>query len=207
MTPRVNDLEFLTPPDAASWYDWLAENHAVSPGVWLAVGKKGRSATSLTYDQAVEVAVSFGWIDSTVNRLDDDRFKQLFTPRRPHSVWSSSNKERVARLLAEGRMQPAGLAAVQAAQADGSWTVLDDAENLVVPLDLADALRSTDGAEAGFDSLPASQRKMTLYWISSARRPSTRADRIARVTAAAARGQSALPGAAPVTRTEPGPGV
>ncbi|HZJ03834.1 MAG TPA: YdeI/OmpD-associated family protein, partial [Thermoleophilia bacterium] len=148
--------------------------------------------TSLTYEASVEEALGFGWIDSTVRRLDEHRFQQLYTPRRPGGNWAPSNKARVERLTAERRMRPAGLAAVEAAKADGSWMLLDDVENLVVPDDLAAALAADTTAAGYFANLPEGQKKQILYWIVSAKRAETRSRRIAQTVEAAREGR--LPG-------------
>lgn len=185
----MNELPLVEPKSASEWAEWLERNHASSRGVWLAVGKKGGTRTTLTYDQAVEEALTFGWIDSTVNRLDEHRFKQLFTPRRQGGNWAQSNKQRVARLIAEGRMHPAGLAVIEAAKADGSWTQLDEIEAMVMPADLADALADDEVAAAGFEAFPDSARKQLLYWVATARRPETRARRIQATVEAAAAGR------------------
>lgn len=190
MSARLDELPLMEPGDRAAWRAWLAENHDASTGVWLAVGKKGNTVTALTYDDAVEEALCFGWIDSVVRRLDDDRFKQLFTPRKPASIWARSNKARVERLIAEGLMTEAGLAAIERAKANGSWTTLDDVEALVVPADLAVALCDVPGAAEGFEALSESSRKMALYWIAEAKRPETRAGRIEQTVAAAAQGRA-----------------
>jgi uncharacterized protein YdeI (YjbR/CyaY-like superfamily) len=182
-------LDLVELPDRASWRAWLEADHAGSPGVWLAIGKKGRTRTALTYEDAVQEALCFGWIDSTTQRMDADRYKQLFTPRKPSSTWSKSNKARVERLVANGLMRPAGLAAVEAAKANGSWNLLDDVEDLVVPADLAAALEADPDAARHFAAFPDSARKMALYWVSSARRPETRAKRIAHVVSLAAAGR------------------
>jgi uncharacterized protein YdeI (YjbR/CyaY-like superfamily) len=145
---RLADLPLVEVAGRAEWRAWLQRNHSTSPGVWLAVGKKGNSRTALTYDEAVEEALCFGWIDSVVNRLDADRFKQLLTPRKRGSGWARTNKERVGRLIAQGLMENAGLAAIEAAKADGSWHALDDVEDLVVPDDLAAALAADPAAAA-----------------------------------------------------------
>lgn len=187
---KLDSLERVEPADRDDWGRWLEDNHARSPGVMLAVGKKGGRATCLDYDSAVEEALRFGWIDSTVRRLDNDRFLQLYTPRRPGGTWAVSNKRRVERLIAEGRMMPAGIAAVEAAKADGSWDALEDAENLVMPDDLLVALAATPGAADAFERAGVSQRKMALFWISSAKRPQTRASRIERVVKAVAEGRA-----------------
>ena len=190
MSARLADLEFVEPGSREEWRVWLKEHHTSSPGIWLAVGKKGNQVTSLDYESAVEEALCFGWIDSTVNRLDADRFKQLFTPRKRGSTWSRSNKARVERLIAEGRMTPAGLAPIEAARRDGSWDLLEDVENLVIPEELARSLAADPKAERGFAAIPESQRKMALYWVSSAKRPETRAKRIGEIVQAASEGRS-----------------
>lgn len=186
MTPPLADLPFLEPANRQEWRAWLQAHHADSPGVWLAVGKKGSAATDLGYEEAVEEAVCFGWIDSVVNRLDDHRFKQLMTPRKRGSAWAPSNKERVARLAEQGLLAPAGAAAVESAKADGSWTILDDVEALVLPGDLAAALARNPQAGRSFAALPPSTRKQVLYWIATAKRPATRAQRVEEAAAAAA---------------------
>jgi uncharacterized protein YdeI (YjbR/CyaY-like superfamily) len=188
VTSRLADLPVIEPSSRAGWRAWLEENHASSQGIWLAIGKKGRHVTSLTYEQAVEEALCFGWIDSVVRRLDDDRFKQLLTPRKRGSIWARTNKERIERLIAEGRMTPAGLAVIEAAKADGSWKLLDDVEAMIVPEDLAAALAAVPGAAEGFEALNASTRKMTLYWIAEAKRPETRSRRIEQTARAAREG-------------------
>lgn len=190
MSPGLKDLPLLEPSSRAEWRAWLDANHATSPGVWLAVGKKGNTRTALTYEAAVEEAVCFGWIDSTVNKLDDDRFKQLLTPRKPGSTWSRSNKERVERLVAAGLMAPAGLAAVDAAKASGSWNLLDSVDALEVPGDLARALDADRRAAVNFANFTDSTKKLALYWIASAKRPETRANRISETVAAAAEGRA-----------------
>ena len=133
----------------------------------------------------------FGWIDSTTHRLDADRFRQLFTPRKPGSTWSQSNKARVERLEARGLMTPAGRAAVEVAKSNGSWTMLDEIDSLTVPEDLAVALAAAPPAERFFAALSSSQQKMILYWIASAKLPETRAKRITETVQAA--GQNRTP--------------
>jgi len=185
----IASLPLLEPASRAELRTWLAENHATSPGVRLAVGKKGHDATTLTYDEAVEEAVAFGWIDSTAGKLDEHRYTVLFTRRKRGSVWAKSNKERVSRLSAAGLMTSAGVAAVEAAKADGSWDLLADVDALVMPRDLVAALDAATAA-AQWAALSASQRRMTLYWIASAKRPATRASRIAETVSAARGGRS-----------------
>lgn len=186
----AGERPLLAPHDRAELRAWLEANHATSEPVRLAIGKKGNRVTGLTYDDAVEEGLCYGWIDGTTHRLDDDRYTVLFARRRPGGTWARSNKARVERLAAAGLMRPEGIAAVEAARADGSWGLLDDVDALVVPDDLAAALASVAGAADGFDGLSASSRKMTLYWIASAKRPETRAKRIAATAAAAAEGRA-----------------
>lgn len=180
MAPAADERETVEPRSRAAWRAWLERRHDSSPGVWVVLVKKGRG-DGLSYEAAVEEAVCFGWIDSKTQRLDDDRFRQLFTPRRRGSQWSKSNKERYERLLAAGRMAPAGLAAAEAARVDGSWTALDDVEELRVPDDLARALASNAAAQEHFSRFPASAVRGALWWVATARRPETRERRIAEI--------------------------
>lgn len=181
MTSPRSDPRLHESPDRAAWRAWLSANHDTSPGVRLAIGKKGGSATSLTYDAAVEEAICFGWIDSKTQRLDADRYTVVMTPRKTGGVWATSNKERVARMIDENRMTPAGMAVIDGAKNDGSWALLDDIDALVIPDDLAAALTATSGAERGFSALSTTRRKQLLYWVATAKRPATRARRIAEI--------------------------
>ena len=185
----LDELELLEPGNRAEWRAWLEQNAASSPSVWLAIGKKGNTRTTLTYDQAVEEALCFGWIDSTVRKLDGDRYKQLFSRRKPGSTWSRINKERIARLEAEGKIVSLGLAAIESAKRSGSWNALDQVENLIVPDDLARALASNPTARENFEAFPPSARKLFLYWIANVKRPERRAERIAETVRRAAEGR------------------
>ena len=164
--------------DRAAWRRWLERHHAKSSGVWLLLAKKGSGLASVTYEEAVEEALCFGWIDAKANALDERRYKQWMAPRQPGSGWAVSNKRRVERLKAEGRMAPAGLAAISAAMTDGSWTKLDASGSLTVPRDLARAMKVYPDARRHFDAFPPSARRVILEWIGSAKRPETRAKRI-----------------------------
>jgi uncharacterized protein YdeI (YjbR/CyaY-like superfamily) len=121
-------FEIVSAPASADWRSWLARNGAEQRGAWLVIQKKGSPEPGVTYEEAVEEALAFGWIDSRANRMSDTAFRIMFTPRRPGGTWAASNKARVERLIADGRMTPAGLALVQAAKADGSWNALDEAD-------------------------------------------------------------------------------
>lgn len=166
------------PTTRAEWRAWLVQNHTQDEGVWLISYKKATGKPNVTYDEAVEEAICFGWVDSKVNRLDEERTMQWFAPRRPSSGWSRSNKQRVEKMIAAGQMTAAGLAKIEAAKADGSWSVLDAVENLEIPQDLAAALASYDAAEANFEAFPRSVKRSILEWIATAKRPTTRAKRI-----------------------------
>jgi len=187
---RQSDAPLVDVQGRAEWRAWLSENHASASGAWLIMQKKGSPNPGPTYDEAVEEALCFGWIDSTTNRLDATSFKQYFAPRKAGGTWAATNKARVELLIAEGRMTPAGRAVIEAAKRDGSWDRLTDVESLVEPDELRLALASVPGARAGFDALPASSRKMALWWIVSAKRPGTRAARIAKTVADAAEGRA-----------------
>jgi uncharacterized protein YdeI (YjbR/CyaY-like superfamily) len=139
--------------------------------VWLDIGKKGNQVASFGYDDAVEDALCFGWIDGTASQLDDSRFKQHFTPRKRGGTWARTNKKRVARLAEQRLLAPAGIAAIEAAKADESWTLLDTVDALVIPEGLVAALAGSPGAERAFAALAPSARKMALYWIVSAHAP------------------------------------
>jgi uncharacterized protein YdeI (YjbR/CyaY-like superfamily) len=140
--------------------------------------KKGSPDPGVTYDEAVEEALCFAWIDSKTNRIDEHRFKVMMTPRKPGSVWAASNRERVTRLMREGRMAPAGLQSVERAKRDGTWESLTSVDQLEIPSDLAKALRANRRAKENFEAFPPGSRKMILYWISSAKRPQTRERRV-----------------------------
>lgn len=176
----------------AEWREWLAAHHDRADGVWLVSFKKGSGKPGVPYAEAVEEALCFGWIDSRPNALDAERYKQLFTPRRRGSPWSKLNKERVERLMAAGLMAPAGLARIEEAKRDGTWTVYDGIEQLAMPADLAAALADNPAANATFAAFSPSQSKQLLWHIESAKRPETRAKRIAEVVAAAAEGRNPL---------------
>jgi len=169
----------IHPATLADWRAWLAANHARPEGVWLITYRPATGKTPFSYEQAVEEALCFGWIDGQANKLDDERTMLWFAPRRPGSGWARTNKARIERLIADGRMTPAGLAKIEAAQADGSWTLLDSVERLEVPDDLAAEFDKYPDARAHFDAFPPSARRMALTWIATAKRPETRAKRVA----------------------------
>lgn len=192
MADELPDLVVL---DAAAWRRWLAANHASSAGVWLRLAKKGMNEpTQLRYAEALDEALCHGWIDGQVRRFDDASYRQRFTPRRPRSAWSQNNVANIERLLGEGRMTPAGVAAFEAARADGR---LDRAypgqASIEVPDDLAAALEAKPAARASFESLSSQNRYAVLLRIHQAARPQTRAQRVERFVAMLARGETPYP--------------
>jgi uncharacterized protein YdeI (YjbR/CyaY-like superfamily) len=179
------------PETRAAWRRWLARNHATSDGVWLVAWKVATGRPVIPYDEVVEEALCVGWIDGLGNPLDDERHLLLVTPRKRGSGWSRRNQQRIERLTAAGLMRPAGLAAVEAARADGSWTVLDAVEDLIEPAELAAALDAVPAARASWDGFSPSSRKALLQWIVTAKRPETRARRIEETVREAAEGRKA----------------
>ncbi|QDH10696.1 hypothetical protein FE634_03685 [Nocardioides dongxiaopingii] len=180
---------YVHPETLEQWRAWLAAHHARGSGVWVYQWRRATGRPALGYEEQVVEALAWGWIDSTAGTVDEQRARMWFAPRRPTSGWSRPNKQRVERLHAEGRMQPAGRAALDLAHANGSWTLLDDVEDLVVPPDLAAALAAHPGARAHWDSFPPSTRKQMLTQVVTAKKPETRTARIARFADAAARGE------------------
>jgi uncharacterized protein YdeI (YjbR/CyaY-like superfamily) len=183
----LDDAPLVHADDRATWRAWLEANHATTRGAWLVTWRPRSGRVGLDYEAAVEEALCFGWVDSTGRPIDDERSKLYFARRKPRSVWAASNKARVERLIDEGRMAPAGLAAIERAKANGSWEMLDAVERLEVPQDLNAALEARPTAAVNFAAFPPFARKMMLGWVATARRPETRAARIAEVAAAAAR--------------------
>ncbi len=176
-----------TPPtlhfaDASAWRAWLGENHATSPGLWLKIAKKGSAQAGVTYAEAVEEALCYGWIDSLVHALDDDFFVQKFTPRRAKSIWSQRNVEKVDKLVEQGRMQPAGLREVERARADGRWDAAYSSQSRIEPPeDLLVALAQNPVAAENFAQLNSQNRYAVLYRITTAKKPATRARWIERL--------------------------
>lgn len=179
------------PEDRAAWRAWLAEHHTSSGGVWLITWRKGSGRPVLSYDESVEEALCFGWVDSRGRALDDARTMLWFTRRKPGSGWSRPNKERVARLEKAALMTDAGAAVVAAAKEDGSWSLLDEVEDGVVPDDLAAALAARPPARENFDGFPRSVRRGILEWVVAAKRPETRARRVEDTATLAQRGERA----------------
>jgi uncharacterized protein YdeI (YjbR/CyaY-like superfamily) len=170
-------LEELEVDNAAAWSRWLQKNHLGSRGVWLVFRKEGTGPT-MTYDEALEEALAYGWIDSILKKLDDSRHARKFTPRRPWSIWSRRNIERVEALKREGRMTKWGLNAFDKRTLEVSQLEKVNSEGVVVPQDLTEALRRNKKALANFEKFAPGYRKKYLVWISAAKKPETRRKRI-----------------------------
>ena len=181
----------IHPESIAAWRQWLTNHYADTDGVWLATWKRASGKTPLDYGAIVEEALCFGWIDGLVNTLDDGRQAQLLTPRRRGSGWSRSNKERIERILADGRMTEAGMRVIDAAKADGSWTLLDASEALLEPPELSAALDASPEARRQWDAFPKSPRKALIFRVTSAKRPETRLRRVTMIVDEAAQGRRA----------------
>lgn len=189
MTSAQDAAERIHPDSLVEWSRWLAQNHERPTGVWLVSWRKSTGRQAFGYEDAVVEALRFGWIDSKGGKVDDERTMLWFAPRRKSSAWSRSNKERIARLEREGRLEAAGRRSVEAAKANGTWTLLDDVEDLVVPEDLAAALDALPGARRSWDAFPPSARRQSLYWIAEAKRPETRSRRVEETARLAAKGE------------------
>lgn len=162
----------------AEWRAWLAANHESAESIWLVTFKKGSGRPYVPYDDVVEEAICFGWVDSLPRKLDEERTMLLLSPRKPGSAWSKANKERAERMNAAGKMKPDGLRKIEQSKADGSWNFLDDVEALVVPEDLSAALEGHESAGENFAAFPPSSKRGILEWIKQAKKPETRGKRI-----------------------------
>ncbi len=179
---------------AAAWEGWLETNHAASGGVWIKIAKKDSGVASVHYPEVLESALCFGWIDGRREALDERFFLQRYTPRRPRSRWSRINRETAERLIAEGRMRAAGLAEVERARADGRWEAAYESQSrMTVPEDLARELDARPAARACFEQLSSQNRYAILYRLHDARRPETRAKRIASFVAMLEAGETIYP--------------
>lgn len=181
------------PASREEWRNWLEKNHGSELSVWLVCYRKHTDMPTVTWSDAVDEALCFGWIDSTRIALDGERFMQFFSRRKPKSGWSKINKEKVRRLIEKDRMTAAGFASIETAQQNGSWTVLDSVEELHVPADLEEAFRLHPGSKARFQGLSRSVQKRLLQGIVLARRPETRQKRITEIAHTSRNGTS-VPG-------------
>ena len=185
MTPE-KATETFCPASPQHWREWLHAHHAEKQSVWLIYHKKKSATPSLTWSQAVDEALCFGWIDSRAQPLDDERYRQFFSRRKPASGWSKINTAKIERLLAAGLLAPAGLASIETAKQNGAWTLLDDVEELRLPADLAQPLLAHPLAASYFERLSRTDKRNILQWLALAKRPETRQKRIAEIVDLAA---------------------
>ncbi|KGF73367.1 hypothetical protein DO97_19890 [Neosynechococcus sphagnicola sy1] len=191
--PKFDDqIETVYASDRNLWREWLAEHHLISPGIWLIYYKVKSGKPSVQYSEAVMEALCFGWIDSKVKTLDQERYQQIFTPRKPKSVWSKLNKQYIEQLIEQGLMTEAGIEKINTAKQDGSWTALDAIEALIMPTDLTQALETDGTAKKNFEAFNNSTKKHILFWIDSAKRPETRFKRIDQTVKSAAQNKNPL---------------
>ena len=183
MSSFDSKLAEIHPKTRAGWRSWLERNHAKAPGVWLTYFRATTGKRRLSWEDAVREALCFGWIDSKVKPIDETRYKQVFTPRKPRSVWSRVNKDHVEELIAEGLMTPPGMRAVQTARDSGAWVMLEPVDALIVPPDLEAAFRGAKLVSAAYDALSASEKRSVLYPLYTAKREDTRAKRLAKMLA------------------------
>jgi len=189
------DLPELLVGDAGAWRRWLSAHYTDSPGVWLVLAKKGTvDPTTVSYDEALDEAICFGWIDGQLGRRDATTFRRRFTPRTARSPWSRRNAAIAERMIATGRMHRSGEDAVRRAKEDGRWEAAYAGQATIeVPEDLVTALRADPRAEAMFETLTSANRYAILYRIGNAKRPETRARRISRFVEMLARGETVHP--------------
>jgi uncharacterized protein YdeI (YjbR/CyaY-like superfamily) len=186
MTMQQKAPETFCPASRQEWRDWLTEHHRSKQSIWLVYYKKDSGIPTVSYSDAVDEALCFGWIDSTKKTLGPESFMQLFARRKPTSVWSKINKGKVEQLIAGGLMTAAGHECIQIAQQNGSWTILDEAEDLTIPKDLLSAFKAHPGSKAFYTGLSKSSQKSILQWLLLAKRPETRQKRIDEIATLAA---------------------
>lgn len=174
----ATDREVIYIKSRTEWRQWLAENHSLKQSVWLVCNNKRSNLPAVPWSELVEEALCFGWIDSTRKTIDEVSFKQLFSRRKRNSTWSKVNKEKVHKLIDSGMMTQSGYESIKVAKSNGSWTILDEVEELIIPKDLEKAFRNHKDSKDYFLSLSKSVRKMMLQWIVLAKRPETRQKRI-----------------------------
>ncbi|GGF02930.1 YdeI/OmpD-associated family protein [Hymenobacter cavernae] len=181
----AEELETFCPTNRQHWRAWLQEHHDKKQSVWLVYHKKKSATPTLTWSEAVDEALCFGWIDSQAKPIDDEKYRQFFSRRKPKSGWSRVNKEKIQRLIAEGMMTQAGLDSIETAKQNGSWTILDDVEALILPADLEQALQRRPNAKSYFLGLSRTDKRNILQRLVLAKRPATRQNRIAELIALA----------------------
>lgn len=174
-------IESICPSSRQAWREWLQANHAKKQAVWLIYYKKKSNLPTVIYSDAVDEALCFGWIDSKAKPIDEEKYMQFFTKRKPKSIWSKINKEKIERLTKEGLMTKAGFEIIEIAKQNGSWTILDESEALIIPEDLKKGFQKSTAAMDYFSSLSRSDKRNILQWLVLAKRQETREKRIAEI--------------------------
>ncbi|ODS73884.1 MAG: hypothetical protein ABS46_19805 [Cytophagaceae bacterium SCN 52-12] len=182
------EIATYCPGSREEWRKWLAENHQSKEAVWLVYFRASTKVASITWSEAVDEALCFGWIDSTRKTIDEERFMQYFCRRKPGSTWSKINKEKIAGLIQNNLMTKAGFDAIETARQNGTWLLMDAVEELMIPEDLRMALNQNGRAMEFFQSQSKSIKKTILHWVVTAKRPETRTKRIAEIARSAAKG-------------------
>lgn len=182
------EIETYYPKSRADWRKWLEKNHQTKESVWLLYFKSSTKLPSITWSEAVDEALCFGWIDSTKKTVDEKSYIQYFCKRKPNSTWSKVNKEKIDRLIQNNQMTKAGFESIETAKQNGTWFLMDDIEELILPADLSLALKKSKKATEFFQHQSKSMKKIMLHWIVTAKRPETRKKRIATIAGLAAKG-------------------
>lgn len=183
------ELNTFCPANREQWRTWLEENHDKGKSVWVIFYKNKSNTPTITWSEAVDEALCFGWIDSIAKPVDDEKFMRFFSRRKTNSVWSGINKEKVQRLIEDGSMTKKGLESIEIAKENGSWTILDDTESLIIPQDLEAEFQKRPNAKSYFLSLSKSDKKGILQWLVQAKRPETRKKRIIEIAELAEQNQ------------------
>jgi uncharacterized protein YdeI (YjbR/CyaY-like superfamily) len=182
---RKKETEKYCPKSRSEWRQWLEKNHQSEKSVWLVYYRANTKVDSLSWSDAVDEALCFGWIDSTKKTIDEEKYMQYFSNRKPKSSWSKINKDKVAKLIENNLMTKAGFESIDIAKQNGSWSFLDDVEALVIPKDLQEELGNHKGSRQFFDSLSKSNKKILLHWVISAKRVETRQKRVLEIAVSA----------------------
>jgi uncharacterized protein YdeI (YjbR/CyaY-like superfamily) len=185
----METLQTFCPTSQADWRKWLTKNHQTLNSIWLVYYKKHSGKPTIKYSDAVDEALCFGWIDSKAKPIDDEKSMQFFCKRKPTSVWSKVNKAKVERLIAENKMQAAGLRLIEIAKANGSWDILNDAEALIIPPALEAAFKKIKGSKNYFEQLSRTDKRNILQWLTMAKKPETKANRINEIATLAGEGK------------------
>ncbi|WP_319480921.1 YdeI/OmpD-associated family protein [uncultured Draconibacterium sp.] len=185
----IQEIETVCPESRTDWRSWLEKNHQLKQSVWLIYFKSSTKVASVSWSEAVDEALCFGWIDSTKKTIDNERYMQYFSKRKPNSIWSKINKDKVDYLISKNLMQEAGYKSIEIAKKNGSWFILDEVEALIIPADLKKELDKRVGALEYYESLSKSVKKILLGWVVLAKRAETRKKRIIEIAENASRKQ------------------